>query len=113
MAQCTIYQEVKPLNTASQGLLQPLPIQGKIWDALSMDFITQLPPSNGKTTILVVVDRLSKYAHFCALGPHITAPQLADIFAKEVCRLHGFPSSIVSDRDPLFMSSFWQELFKL
>ena len=78
-----------------------------------MDFITNLPMSTGKCTILVVVDRLSKHAHFCALGPHITAPSLVEIFVKEICRLHGIPSSIVSDRDPIFMSAFWKELFKL
>ncbi|KAK9157656.1 hypothetical protein Scep_004230 [Stephania cephalantha] len=78
-----------------------------------MDFITHLPISAGKTTILVVVDRLSKMAHFCASGPRISAPVLAAAFVQEVCRLYGVPSSIVSDRDPLFISAFWQELFKL
>ena len=52
-----------------------------------MDFIAQLPSSQGKTTILVVVDHLSKYAHFCAYGPNVTAPQLAEILAKEICHL--------------------------
>ena len=77
-----------------------------------MDFITHLPPSIGKTTILVVVDRLFKYAQFCALGLNLSAPQLAKVFVKEICRLHGL-SSIVSDRDPLFMSNLQRELFKL
>ena len=71
-----------------------------------MDFITHLPLSMGKTTILVVVDRLSKYAHFCALGPNLSTPQLTEVFVKEICCLHGFPSRIVSDHDPLFMSNF-------
>ena len=101
------------MNTASPGFLQPLPLPGKIWDSLSMDFITHLPSSGGKTMIFVVVDRLTKYAHFCSLGSHITAPALAEVFVHEICRLHSFPSSIVSDRDPLFMSVFWKELFKL
>lgn len=78
-----------------------------------MDFITHLPPSSGKTTILVVVDRLSKYAHFTALGPSFTAHQVAAVFLREIIRLHGVPTNILSDRDPLFMSSFWQELFEL
>ena len=67
----------------------------------------------GKTTILVVVDRLSKYAHFCAVGPNLFAPQLAEVFVKEICCLHGFPSNIVFDCDLFFMSSLWRELFKL
>ena len=95
------------------GLLQPLPIPEKIWDEVSMDFIIHLLPFMGKTTILVVVDKLSKYVHFCALGLNLSAPQLADVVAKEICCLHGFSSSIVSDRDPLFMSNFWRGLFKL
>ena len=110
---CQTCQQIKPFNKAPPGLLQPLPIPGKIWDSISMDFITNLPPSYAKTTILVIVDRLSKHAHFCAIGSHFSAPQLADIFVKEITRLHGFPSSIISDRNPLFMSSFWRELFKL
>ena len=69
IAGCRICQEIKPFNKAPQGLLKPLPIPGKIWDSISMDFITNLSMSAGKCTILVVVDRLSKHAHFCALGP--------------------------------------------
>lgn len=78
-----------------------------------MDFITHLPSSSGKTTILVVVDRLSKHAHFSALGPRFSAPQVAAIFLRDIVRLHGFPSSIISDRDPIFISTFWKELFHL
>lgn len=78
-----------------------------------MDFITGLPKSKGFEAVLVVVDRLSKYSHFLALKHPYTARSIAEIFTKEIVRLHGVPSSIVSDRDPIFMSHFWQELFKL
>ncbi|CAM8907751.1 unnamed protein product [Rhodiola kirilowii] len=78
-----------------------------------MDFITHSPPSAGKSTILMVVDRLTKYAHFVALPEGITAPALANVFTAEISRLHGTPTFIISDRDPLFMSRFWQELFRL
>ena len=61
--------------------------------------------------MFVVVDRLSKYEHFIPLKHPYTARKVAEIFAKEIVRLHGIPNSIVSDRDPLFMSLFWQELF--
>lgn len=78
-----------------------------------MDFITGLPPSHGKTTIMVVVDRLSKHAHFSSLTSTFTAQQVADLMVCEVIKVHGVPTQIVSDRDPVFMSSFWRELFRL
>jgi len=77
-----------------------------------MDFIGGLPKAQGKDNILVVVDRLTKYAHFFALSHPYTAKEVAELFIKELVRLHGFPASIVSDRDRLFMSLFWKELFK-
>jgi hypothetical protein len=78
-----------------------------------MDLITSLPKSRNKSIIIVVVDFLSKYAHFCALQHPFTTSTLAQIFMDQVFKLHGMPHSIVSDRDPTFTSNFWQELFKL
>ena len=76
-----------------------------------MDFVEALPKVGGKSVILTVVDRFSKYAHFIPLGHPYTAESVARVFFAEVVRLHGIPASIVSDRDPVFTSAFWKALF--
>jgi hypothetical protein len=78
-----------------------------------MDFIIGLPKSGNKSVIMVVVDFLSKYAHFCALQHPFTTSMVAQIFMDQVFKLHVMPHSIVSNRDPTFTSNFLQELFKL
>ena len=72
-----------------------------------MDFIEGLPKVHGKSVILMVVDRFSKYAHFIALSHPYTAASVARAFFEGIVRLHGVPNSIVSDRDPVFTSTFW------
>lgn len=111
--QYKVCQRSKSENTAPAGLLQPLLIPDNIWEEISMDFISGLPNSQGKDTILVVVDRLRKYAYFIALSHPFTALTVAQNFMDQIYRLHGLPKSIVSDRDPIFVSNFWKELFKL
>jgi hypothetical protein len=113
VAECEVCQRNKGETIKSLGTLQPLPIPPAIWKDISMDFITGLPISGNKSVIMVVVDRLSKYAHFYALQHPFTASTVAQLFMDQVFKLHGMPHSIVSDCDPTFTSIFWQELFKL
>jgi hypothetical protein len=78
-----------------------------------MDFITGLLRTQGKDYIFVVVDRLMKFAHFFSIATDFSATQVAELFFREIFRLHGLSKTIVSDRDNRFMSTFWQELFRL
>ena len=87
-------------------MLQPLPVPDSAWQVISMDFIEGLPMSNSLNCILVVVNLLTKYDHFIPLRHSFTAVGVAKSFFHTVYRLHGLPSSIVSDRDRIFISHF-------
>jgi len=95
------------------GLLQPLPIPKQPWSSVSMDFITDLPPSKSFDTIFVVVDRLTKMAHFIPCKKSITGEETARLFLDNIYRYHGLPDDIVSDRGPQFVSKFWRSLFEI
>ena len=110
MQQCATYQQCKYDHSAYLGLLQPLHVPDHVWQHISMDFIEGIPLSNSKQAIFVVVDRLSKVAHFIPLSHPYTASTVAQTFMDHVFKLHGFPSSITSDRDSIFLNKFWQEL---
>ena len=78
-----------------------------------MDFINGLPKVQGRDCLYVVVDRLTKFAHFFAISSDYSVAQVAELFFREVFRLHGLPKTIVSDRDKKFTRSFWKEIFRL
>lgn len=100
VAACLVCQTHKYEAQSQAGLIQPLPIPGNIWEDISIDFIAGLSRSHGFDCILVVVDRLSKFGHFLSIRHPFTARGVAELFVREIVRLHGIPRSIISDRDP-------------
>jgi len=90
------------------GLLQPIQILKEVWEDVSMDFIEGLPKSFGKEVIFVVVKRFNKYAHFAALNHPFSAMDVVQTYLDHVFKLHGWPKSIISDRDRVFLNDFRQ-----
>jgi hypothetical protein len=97
--ECDTFQCNKGETVKTPGTLQPLPIPPAIWIDISMEFIIGLPKYGNKSVIMVVVDRLSKYAHLCALQHPFKASIVAQVFMENIFKLHGMPQSIVSHHD--------------
>ncbi|XP_019059514.1 PREDICTED: uncharacterized protein LOC104825588 [Tarenaya hassleriana] len=111
VAHCLICQQVKAERQMPSGKLQPLEIPEWKWDSIAMDFVVGLPTTPAKkNAIWVVVDRLTKSAHFIPIRQEYTVEKLAHIYIDEIVRLHGVPSEIVSDRDPRFTARLWGAL---
>ena len=110
---CPTCQQAKAEHVKYPGLLQPLATPTSSWQVISMDFVEGLPNSHGYDCILVVVDLFSKYSHFIAMKHPFTALSVAKIFMTHIYKLHGLPTAIVSDRDKIFTSQLWRELFRL
>ena len=109
VAECDVCRRIKAEHQRSTGTLIPLPIPEWKWEKFSMDFITGFPKTQkGNDAIFVVIDRLSKVAHFLSIPESITASQLADLYVSRVVSLHGVPLEINSNRGSLFTSRFWQ-----
>ncbi|WVZ69639.1 hypothetical protein U9M48_018398 [Paspalum notatum var. saurae] len=110
---CAVCQRNKSEHLHPVGLLLPLPVPQGVWTDVAMDFVEALPRVRGKSVILTVIDRFSKYCHFIPLAHPYSAESVAQAFFAEIVRLHGIPQSIVSDRDTVFTSNFWRELMRL
>lgn len=110
---CQVCQQAKTERTKTPSLLQPLLVPDQAWEIISMDFIEGLPTSDHYNALLVVIDKFSKYGHFIPLKHPFTALQVAQLFMNHVYKLHGLPKTIISDRDRVFTSSVWQQLFRL
>ncbi len=95
------------------GKLLPLPVPNRPWSHLGVDFITDLPASDGNTCILVVIDRFSKSCRLLPLKGLPTAMETAEVMFNHVFRYYGIPEDIVSDRGPQFISRVWRAFFSL
>jgi hypothetical protein len=111
IAECIVCQQNHYEATLPPILLQPNLISTGAWQDMSMDFVEGLPKSDGKSFILVVIDIFTKYAHFVPLSHPYTTKVVAENFIQHVFKLHGLPKIIITDRDPVFLSSFWDAFF--
>src|SRR4051812_38520531 len=113
IAEYDVCLRIKAEHQRPAGTLRPLPIPECKWDKVGMDFIAGFPKTHkGNDAIFVVIDRLSKVAHFLPVRESITASHLADLYVSRIVSLHGVPFEINSDRGSLFTSRFWK-VFKM
>jgi len=113
VAKCDICRRIKAEHQRPTGLLKPLDIPIWKWEDISMDFIVGLPRTQkGHDAIWVIVDRLTKVAHFIPVKTTFTVSKLAELYIDSILKLHRTPRSIVSDRGPQFTAKFWQSLHK-
>ena len=111
VSKCLTCQQVKAEHQVASGLLNPISVPHWKWDNIVMDFVLGLPLTQRKhDNVWVIVDRLTKSAHFIPVRINYSMDRLAELYVDEIVRLHGVPLSIVSDRDPQFTSGFWKEL---
>ena len=113
VARCDTCCRVKAIHMEPAGLLQPLSVLEWKWEEVSMDFITGLPTTRkGNDSIWVIVDWLTKSAHFIPVKNSYRPPEYADLYMAEIVKLHGIPKTIISDRGPQFTAHFWESMHK-
>ena len=108
VSRCAICQQVKAERKKPFGLMQPLPVPQWKWENITMDFVYKLPRTqNGFDGVWVIVDRLTKSAHFIPVREKYSLNKLAELFLIKIVKYHEVPVSIISNRDPRFTSNFW------
>jgi hypothetical protein len=111
VSECDISQRVKASHLRAAGILRPLPIPSWKWEDINMDFIVGLPNTSLRhESIWVIVDRLTKTAHFLPVHTTYNAKKYAKIYLDQIVRLHGVPKTIISDREAQFIARFWEQL---
>lgn len=110
---CGICQTTKSSTALPHGIVHSLPVPTRPWQSIGMDFFGPFPTVEGFDYLLLVICRLTSMVHLLPTKTTATAGEIATLFLKEIVRLHGLPGSIVSDRDPKFISKFWRELHRL
>lgn len=113
VSSCDTCQKVKIRRHLPYGLLQPIPIPSQPFEVVSMDFIPELPESNGYNNILVIVDKLTKYAVFVPTSTSVNESETAKLFFRHIYVPYGLPKQIISDRDSRWSNSFWKALTEL
>ncbi|KAF0692775.1 Aste57867_16172 [Aphanomyces stellatus] len=113
VATCETCSRYKTSSLRANGKMIPIPAPQECWQTVSVDWITGLPASKGYEAIRVVVDKLSKRPTYIPTKSDVDAPQTAKEFFEHVVRHHGLPSTIISDRDPKFTSTFWKSLMDI
>ncbi|KAH0603186.1 uncharacterized protein H6S33_008190, partial [Morchella sextelata] len=101
-----------PNTPGKLGVLRPLPIPAQPWQEVSMDFVTGLPESEGYDAIMVVVDRLTKMRHLLPCNTTVNSEDVAQLYLRNIWKLHGLPTHVTSDRGTQFTAKFWKALCK-
>ena len=111
--QCYVFQRTKVDNIKKRGILQPIPLSAISWTNIALDFLVDLPISNGFVTILVIIDRFSKILHLVPLKESLSAEDIAAVFFKNIDRQYSLLSSIIFNHDPCFQAILWKALIEV